>query len=134
MANKGKSLRSFLTLLKGFWVAILTAIFIYWSSYCISKFISPPILSSVSFTFGDDDRGNIEFPTLSICLNSFKTLTYPPNGPFYDQCSSTAVRFYDTLRSCIEIPSLDPKPNTSSTTTISSSKYLTKKKLVLSLL
>ena len=36
------------------------------------KFSSMPITSTVSYRFGDDGKGNIRFPTISICLESFE--------------------------------------------------------------
>ena len=38
------------------------------------KFSSMPITSTVSYRFGDDGKGNIRFPTISICLESFERL------------------------------------------------------------
>ena len=52
----------------------LIVIFLYWSIEAIFKFSSMPITSTVSYRFGDDGNGKIEFPTISICLASFELI------------------------------------------------------------
>ena len=40
------------------------AVFMYWSINAISKYIDEPISSTVSYQFGDDGHGNIDFPAI----------------------------------------------------------------------
>ena len=40
------------------------AVFMYWSINAISKYIDGPISSTVSYQFGDDGHGNIDFPAI----------------------------------------------------------------------
>ena len=52
-------LKGFIGFLKIAAVIVLLAIFSFWSLKAIQKYFSRPISSSVSYTFGDDGRGNI---------------------------------------------------------------------------
>ena len=52
-------LKGFIGLLKIAAIIVLLAIFGFWSLKAIQKYFSKPISSSVSYTFGDDGRGNI---------------------------------------------------------------------------
>ena len=47
-----------------------TSIFIYWSITAIIKYKSGKTVSSVSYRFGDDGHGNINFPAITICLGA----------------------------------------------------------------
>ena len=47
-----------------------TSIFIYWSITAIIKYKSGEKVSSVSYRFGDDGHGNINFPAITICLGA----------------------------------------------------------------
>lgn len=92
------------------------------------KFQSQPISTTVSFIQGDDGLGNIgmkiesyctnkqtsmfidllEFPTITICLDTFKRLYQSPNGPLYNKClafmgyTGDVNTFYNALLYCVE--------------------------------
>ena len=65
---------SFISIIKSTGLVAFATIFIYWSIAAILKFASVPITSTVSYRFGDDGNGNIQFPTISICLDSFEQM------------------------------------------------------------
>ena len=69
-----KLLPNFVSIIKGTGLVAFATIFIYWSVAAILKFASVPITSTVSYRFGDDGNGNIQFPTISICLESFEQM------------------------------------------------------------
>ena len=46
------------------------SVFMYWSFTAISKYTEGPISSTVSYQYGDDRHGYIDFPAITICLNS----------------------------------------------------------------
>ena len=64
-------LNSLMLAFKVFSLLTLTTIFLYWSATAIVKFKSLPTSSTVAYRFGDDGHGNIDFPTISVCLNTF---------------------------------------------------------------
>ena len=78
------------------------AVFLYWSINAINKYIDGPISSTVSYQFGDDGNGNIEFPAISICLDSFKWVVL---SGISKNCSTSAAnipRLTDALRYCTD--------------------------------
>ncbi len=48
-------------------VAVLAYTFAFWSWVAIKKYRSKPVSTAVSFRYGDDFQGNIEFPVVSFC-------------------------------------------------------------------
>ena len=91
-------------------------VFLYWSITATTKYISGPITSTVTYKFGDDGQGNIKFPAITICLDSFKWIAASPNG-MYNNCLNGQVKnFYNALISCTH----DNKLQTATTTTINS--------------
>ena len=74
------------------------AVFMYWSINAISKYIDGPISSTVSYQFGDDGHGNIDFPAITICLDSFKWVVW---ASMSKNCSTKNIAsFADALGSC----------------------------------
>ena len=76
-------------------------IFMYWSIAAISKYISGPITSTVSYKFGDDGYGNISFPTVTICLD-FWWVLLSPNGMFNNCSYLTKGGFHEALEFCTD--------------------------------
>ena len=66
--------------LKSLSLVVFIAIFLYWSVIALILYESQPTASSVSYRFGDDGQGNYKFPTITICLDSFKWVGRSPNG------------------------------------------------------
>ena len=64
----------FSRIFKGFSAFALLCLFLYWSYYAIDKFLDEPISTQISYRFGDDDKGLIEFPAVSICPLRAKVL------------------------------------------------------------
>ena len=58
-------------ILKSLSVLGLYTVFMYWSINAISKYIDRPISSKVTYMYGDDGQGNIDFPAITICLDKF---------------------------------------------------------------
>ena len=58
-------------ILKSLSVVGLYTVFMYWSINAISKYIDRPISSKVTYMYGDDGQGNIDFPAITICLDKF---------------------------------------------------------------
>ena len=71
----------------------------YWAEAAICKYLSKPVSSTVSVKYGDDGKGNIRFPTITICLDSFRRITQSKNG-MYSKCSNEAWTFHGALASC----------------------------------
>ena len=59
-------------ILKSLSVLGLYTVFMYWSINAISKYIDRPISSKVTYMYGDDGKGNIDFPAITICLDKFQ--------------------------------------------------------------
>ena len=78
----------FIRILKLLCMLSFCAVFMYWSINAISKYINGPISSTVSYKFGDDGHGNIDFPAISICLNSFKWVAW---SRMLNNCSTNAI-------------------------------------------
>ena len=94
-------IHSFVQLLTALSTLGFFIIFAYWSMLAIHKYKSKPITSSVSYTYGDDGNGLIEFPTVTICLDSFHRLGLSQKGFFYN-CDPSPPRFIDVLAYCID--------------------------------
>ena len=91
---------SFIRILRLLGTLCFCAVFLYWSINAINKYIDGPISSTVSYQFGDDGNGNIEFPAISICLDSFKWVVL---SGISKNCSTSAAnipRLTDALRYC----------------------------------
>ena len=85
--NFHESFDKLILVLKSFSTLGFCAIFMYWSTTAILKYLGKPISSTVSYKFGDDGHGNIDFPTITICLNSFNWVAL--SGIYYN-CSASA--------------------------------------------
>jgi hypothetical protein len=90
-------------------------IFMYWSIEAFNKFDSDPISSNINFRYGDDNKGNIQFPAISICLDRFSRLT-GPGSPVYNKCSNPAKSFVNVLLFCTDLSVLSEETTTTSTT------------------
>ena len=77
-------------------ICCITA-FLFWSHKAISKFISAPISSHVSYKNGDDNMGNISFPAITICLKSFGFMAAKANKDFVKHCSRKSFNFYERI-------------------------------------
>ena len=76
------------------------AVFMYWSFNAISKYIDGPISSTVSYRFGDDGYGNIDFPAITICLDSFEWVYW---SGMTKNCKTNGIgRFTDALKYCTD--------------------------------
>ena len=86
---------------KVFSLLTLTIIFLYWSATAIIKFKSLPTTSTVAYRFGDDGHGNIEFPAISICIDSFDHIAGSPSGMKY-KCRPYTFnsKFFESLKYC----------------------------------
>ena len=84
-----------------------TSIFLFWSITAIIKYKSGKAASSVSFRYGDDGHGNIYFPAITICLDSFKWISISPNG-MKKNCPKTMKTFGNALAHCTGTD-LDPE-------------------------
>ena len=77
----------------------------------ISKYIDGPISSTVSYQFGDDGQGNIDFPAITICFDSFKWVMW---AGMSQKCSTNyLLTFSEALRMCTN------EDNSQTTTTTS---------------
>ena len=100
VTNLTKMADVFISSIKAVSVLALTTIFMYWSISAIKKYISVPISSTVTYKFGDDGYGNINFPVITICLDSFKRIAL---SGMSNNCSMGWRRidnFHDALRFC----------------------------------
>ena len=79
----------------GFIFCILT--FAFWSHKALTKYISAPISSHISYKNGDDNLGNITFPAISICLQSYNALANKENTDLIQHCSHKSFNFYHRL-------------------------------------
>ena len=92
---------SFIMAFKVFSLLTLTIIFLYWSATAIIKFKSLPTTSTVAYRFGDDGHGNIDFPAITICLDSFQYIARSLNGMKYKCHQSNFIqKFYESLEDC----------------------------------
>ena len=91
---------SFILAFKVFSLLTFTTIFLYWSITAIKKFKSWPTSSTVAYRFGDDGHGNIDFPAITICLDSFKWIARSKNGMKYKCNQSRIKQFYESLEDC----------------------------------
>ena len=85
-----KVLDVFIFGLKSFCFLAFFVLFLYLSLDALIRYQSWPTTSSVSYRFGDDGRGNYEFPAITICLDSFKWIGMSPNG-MLNKCSSRSA-------------------------------------------
>ena len=96
---------SLILALKVFSLLTFTTIFLYWSTTAIIKFKSWPTSSSVAYRFGDDGKGNIDFPAITICFDSFNWMASKSSatGMKY-KCSRNRKyyinNFYESLEDC----------------------------------
>ena len=90
---------------KVFSLLTLTAIFLYWSATAIVKYKSLPTSSTVAYRFGDDGHGNIDFPAISICLDTsffFSSIAKLSTGMKY-KCRpgyGNLRNFFESLENC----------------------------------
>ena len=94
--------KSLILAFKVFSLLALTVIFLYWSATAIVKFKSLPTSSTVAYRFGDDGHGNIDFPAISICLETdffFTSLNRLLNGIKY-KCRPNVENFVESLENC----------------------------------
>ena len=99
-----KVLDNFIMAFKILSLMTLTSIFLYWSATAILKFKSSPTSSTVSYRFGDDGHGNIDFPAISVCLDTsffFSKIYKLVNGIKY-KCrpSGNVENFVESLKNC----------------------------------
>ena len=86
---------------KIFSLLTLTTIFLYWSATAIVKFKSWPTSSKVSYRYGDDGHGNIDFPAISICMDSFYRIASSSKGMKYMCPPSHFIgNFFESLKYC----------------------------------
>ena len=105
MKHKGAHnvLNSLILAFKVFSLLTLTTIFLYWSTTAIVKFKSLPTSSTVAYRFGDDGHGNIDFPAISICLETdffFTSLQGILNGIKYKCRPGYVENFAESLEFC----------------------------------
>ncbi len=67
----------------------------------LAKFSSNPISSSVNFWNGDDNKGNFEFPAITICLSRFSYLTRG-DDIWDNKCRSDPLTFDNALAYCTD--------------------------------
>ena len=97
--------------LKALSVMGFTTIFMYWSIAAVTKYMSVPITSTVSYKFGDDGHGSIVFPTVTICLESFKWIV--KSQGMNSRCMTENFdNFYDALLWCTYDSRESPKTTT----------------------
>ena len=89
------------------------ALFLYWSIAAISKYISGPIISTVAYKFGDDGYGNIDFPTITICMDSFKWIVL---AGMKNNCFSDWMHIF-TFTNALELCTHDNDETGTTTTT-----------------
>ena len=97
-------LDSLILAFKVFSLLTLTTVFLYWSTTAIVKFKSLPTSSTVAYRFGDDGHGNIDFPAISVCLDTsffFSKIYKLVNGIKY-KCrpSGNVENFVESLKNC----------------------------------
>ena len=85
-----KVLDIFIFGLKSFFFLVCFVLFLKITLDSLILYQSWPTTSSVSYRFGDDGRGNYEFPAITICLDSFKWIGMSPNG-MLNNCSSRSA-------------------------------------------
>ena len=89
---------SFIRILRLLGTVGFCAVFMYWSINAISKYIDGPISSTVSYRFGDDGYGNIDFPAITICLDSFQWVVF---SKILNNCSTNSIlKFSEALKYC----------------------------------
>ena len=76
-----------------------TNIFLFWSITAIFKYKSGKTVSSVAYRYGDDGHGSINFPAITICLDSFKWISISPNG-MKKNCPESMNSFFNALLYC----------------------------------
>ena len=101
-----KVLDNFIMAFKILSLMTLTSIFLYWSATAIFKFKSSPTSSTVAYRFGDDGQGNIDFPAISICMDSYYWIAESLNGMKYKCRRSSSMqekfvkKFVESLENC----------------------------------
>ena len=89
---------NFIRILRLFGTLAFCTVFMYWSTNAISKYIDRPISSTVSYQFGDDGHGNIDFPAITICLDTFKWVVWTK---MLKNCSTNMIyTISDALKYC----------------------------------
>ena len=89
---------NFIRILRLFGTLAFCTVFMYWSTNAISKYIDRPISSTVSYQFGDDEHGNIDFPAITICLDTFKWVVWTK---MLKNCSTNMIyTISDALKYC----------------------------------
>ena len=72
----------------------LLILFLYWSHKAIRKYMDEPISTQISYRFGDEDDGLIEFPAVSICPLRHKSLAEKFNCSMINEDDFSELWFY----------------------------------------
>lgn len=54
----------------------LTAGFAYWSWEAVTKYLEFNVVTTISYTFGDNNTGNVTYPFINICPKGFNQFEY----------------------------------------------------------
>ena len=98
MESKGTFSRIF----KGISAVALLCLFMYWGYVAICKYIEQPISTQISYRFGDEDDGLIEFPAVTFCPLKHMSLANKLNCPMdsNDYMGTGRYGFSDLLFIC----------------------------------
>ena len=108
-AKKGKAKRHItkcgFRLLRLVGTIVLWTVFLIWAFGSLEKFMSRPTSSNVAFTNGDDDKGNFEMPSITICFSEFRHL-YKHRLKEANMCASKGYMaefnlFHEYLTACL---------------------------------
>ncbi len=92
---------------------IFAIIFLYWSTDAYNKYNEEPISTQIRFRLGDDDKGNVTMPALTVCYIKLKSAAQQLNCGleamdffnFYKQCLFAGVSATDIIMSLSKSPS-----------------------------
>ena len=88
---EGIKVRRFFKCCKYIGTIICWFVFAFWGTQALQKFNSKPVSSSISFINGDDKNGNLQFPALTICID---TLQFHFEKSLEQHCPSHWIQEY----------------------------------------
>ena len=89
--------------LKVLWVKILVRlplllVFIFWGSKAVIRYFDQPLSTDITYNFGDNREGGIQFPLISFCQPDFAT-----QNKIMKDCSSESLDFIGNVIRCMKI-------------------------------
>ncbi len=120
----GSCASNFVKFLHFFVKFVLLLAFLSWSVQALYKFWQHPITSAVSFNYGDNGRGQVQFPSISICLRSFEMVSQ--SKALLYNCSVSQIKtFVAALEFCTAAAAAInlKKDSTAETTTSDSTMF-----------